>query len=255
MVERQSAWRRLTRGYDLFWILKNHGVVGTARWLQRSVPYYLWLHLTPSGRRERDFDRIHGVQTEGIVQREQMGDVGPNLRFAVQYSPTKPKTFHCLLNSIAISYPEFTFIDIGAGKGRVILMASRYPFHKIVGVEFVPKLCEIARKNFEVCRCQAEMHCMDATQYIFPDDPLVIYMFNPFSIDPMRKLAGNLERSLAANPRPVYVVYWNALHSQVFTESPYFTQVASRRDEFVIFRSKQKLTTCLDGAHVTQDVR
>jgi SAM-dependent methyltransferase len=240
MMQFQSAWQRLTRGQDLSWILKNHGVLGTARWLRRCIPYYLWLHFTPAGWRERDFDQIHGVQTEGIVPRWEMGDVGPNLRFAVQYLPTKPRIFYRLLDSLPIEYSEFTFIDIGAGKGRVLLMASRYPFRRIVGVEFVPKLCDIARKNLEICRCPAEIYCMDATQYVFPEDPLVIYMCNPFSIEPMRKLVLNLEQSLTAKPRPAYLVYWNALHPQAFAESPHFAQVDFRRDEFVIFRLTQK---------------
>lgn len=237
MTPVQSVWQRLTRGQDLLWILKHHGFLGTARWLRRSVPYYLWLYFTSAGWRERNFDQIHGVQTEGLVPRWELGDLGPNLRFAVQYLPTKPKTFYRLLDSLAINYSEFTFIDIGAGKGRVLLMASRYHFDKIVGVEFAPKLCEIARRNLEICHCPAEVLCMDATQYLFPDDPLVIYMCNPFGIEPMRQVAQSLEQSLAAKPRAVYVVYWNALHPQAFAESPHFARVAFRREEFAIFRS------------------
>ena len=237
MTTGQNAWRRLTRDQDLFWILRHHGFLGTVRWLRRSAPYYLWLHFTPAGRRERDFDKIHGVETDGMVPRWEMGDVGPNLRFAVQYLPTRPKAFHRLVGSLPINHSEFTFIDIGAGKGRVLLMASRYNFRKMIGVEFSSKLCEIARKNFKICGCPVEIVCMDATQYAFPDDPLVLYMCNPFSLEPMQKLAQNLEQSLGAKPRPIYVVYWNALHPQPFVESSYFLQVAFKREEFAIFRS------------------
>ena len=236
-----NLWRRLTRGMDPFWILKNYGFIGTVKWLRRGIPYYLWFHLTPSGRRERDFDHIHGVHTEGIMQVREMGDVGPNLRFAVQYSPTKPSKFHHLLNSLPINYSEFTFVDIGAGKGRVLLMASRYRFRRIIGIEFVPELCEIAKSNFESCRSPAEILCMDATQYIFPNDPLVVYMFNPFGTEPMRKLSQNLEQSLAATPRPIYLIYWNPLHPEPFVESSYFARIVFKRDEFAIFRSTATL--------------
>jgi hypothetical protein len=232
---------------DLSWILKSHGILRTARWLRRSVPYYLWFHFTTAGRQERNFDQIHGVETEGIMPRGEMGDVGPNRRFAVQYSPTKPKMFYRLLDSLPINYSDFTFIDIGAGKGRVLLMASRYPFRRIVGVEFVPKLCEIAHKNSEICGSPVEIHCMDATQYVFADDPLVIYMFNPFGMEPMQKIAHNLEESLAARPRPVYLVYWNPSQLRAFAGSPYFAQVVFKRDEFAIFRS----TTVVHDRSVT----
>ena len=237
MIQIQSAWQRLTRGLDPFWILRNYGVLRTARWLRRSVPYYLWFHFTTAGRKERDFDQIHGVDTEAIMPRGEMGDVGPNRCFRVQFAPTKPKMFYRLLDSLHINYSAFTFVDIGAGKGRVLLLASRYPFRRIVGVEFVPEFCEIARKNSEICGCPPEIHCMDATQYVFPDGPLVVYMFNPFGIEPMRKLAHNLEQSVASRPRPVYVVYWNPTHLRAFSGSPYFAQVVFRRDEFAIIKS------------------
>src|SRR5689334_23652607 len=34
----------------------------------------------------------------------------------------------------------FTFVDIGSGKGRVLLMAAEYPFPHIIGVELLPEL-------------------------------------------------------------------------------------------------------------------
>ena len=232
-----STLRRLTKGQDISWIVKNHGFLGTFRWLRRSVPYHLWLHFSRAGHRERDFDKIYGVETEGMVPRWEMGDVGPNLRFAVQYLPTKPKKFYSLLDSLRIKHSEFAFIDIGSGKGRTLLLARRYSFRRLVGVEFVPKLCETARKNLDVCHCPAEILCLDATQYVFPEGPLVIYMCNPFGIEPMQELARNLELSLTTSPRPVYVIYWNALYPQVFAESPCFSQIAFKRDEFAIFKA------------------
>jgi Methyltransferase domain len=235
-----SLWARFTRGQDISWVVRNHGFFGTVRWLRRSVSYHLWLHITPAGRRERDFDVIHGVETEGIVPRWEMGDVGPNLRHAVQYQPTKPRKFLFLLNSLNIQHSEYTFVDIGSGKGRTLLLARQYGFSRLVGVEFVSKLCEIARKNLATANCPSEILCMDATQYTFPNEPLVIYMFNPFGIKPMRELARNLELSLSQFPRDAYVIYWNALYPEVFAESSWFLTIAARRNEFAIFKSVLK---------------
>jgi hypothetical protein len=72
---------------------------------------------------------------------------------------------------------------------------------------------------------------MDATDYVFPNDPLVVYMCNPFGIEPMKELVRHLELSLVANPRPVFVVYWNAFHPQPFAESQHFTCVSFRGGE------------------------
>ena len=39
------------------------------------------------------------------------------------------------------------FLDVGAGKGRAMLVASEYPFLRVEGVELNPKLADIARRN------------------------------------------------------------------------------------------------------------
>lgn len=44
------------------------------------------------------------------------------------YQPTDPALFHEMLDSLKIDFRDFTFIDIGSGKGRTLLMASDYPF-------------------------------------------------------------------------------------------------------------------------------
>jgi hypothetical protein len=103
-------------------------------------------------------------------------------------------------------------------------MASDYPFRRIVGVELLPSLHEIAQQNLrqyhsESQKCFAlESICGDATDFTFPDDPLVIYLFNPFPESGMRQVFTNLEKSLRANPRPVCVLYHNALLEHVLTE-------------------------------------
>lgn len=227
MNNKRKSW---TCGQDVIWIVRHHGLIGTLRRLKRSLPYHLWLHLTLAGRRERDFDRIHGIDTEGIVPRWKFGNVGPNLFHAVQYAPTKPYKFYELIDSLPIDYSQFTFIDIGSGKGRALLLAQKYRFRYIIGVEFSSILCEIARRNLNSI---AEIICTDATQYIFPLEPLVIYMCNPFDAELMKQIVENLKLSLLECPRPIYIVYWNAVHLNAFSS---FEFVSGRDNEFAIFK-------------------
>jgi len=63
------------------------------------------------------------------------------------YQPTEPVLFEEMLASIKIDFRNFTFIDLGSGKGRVLLLASDYPFRQIVGVELLPALNRIAQEN------------------------------------------------------------------------------------------------------------
>jgi len=234
MGTRISNRVKWTRGQDIRWILRHHGILSILRLLARNLPYHLWLHFSPAGRRELCFDEIHGTETEGLLSRWEMGDVGPNKEYAVQYLPTRPKQFHSLIDSLRLDFSMFTFVDIGAGKGRVLLLAQKYGFRKIIGVEFVPLLCETARKNLAICRCQAEVVCMDASKFEIPLGPVVLYMCNPFTGEPMGQLLHNIVESLAADPRPFYIVYRKPLCQELFGAK--FIKVAQRREEFAIFK-------------------
>ena len=46
-----------------------------------------------------------------------------------------------------VDHSEFTFVDYGLGKGRVLMLATEYPFKRIVGVEFSESLDRTARQN------------------------------------------------------------------------------------------------------------
>src|SRR5438045_5385838 len=85
-----------------------------------------------------------------------------------------------------LDFPEFVFLDLGSGKGRTLMMASDYPFQRIIGVELLPALNQVARENIalykgESQKCLAiESICADATTFPLPAAPLVLYLFNPF---------------------------------------------------------------------------
>ncbi|HET9402424.1 MAG TPA: class I SAM-dependent methyltransferase [Candidatus Acidoferrales bacterium] len=231
----KTAWRRATKGQDLIWIIRTHGAIGTMRWLRRSLPYYLWLYLTPAGKRERNFDKRFGVETDGVLPRWEMGDVGPNLQHAVQYLPTKPKKFERLIQSLKIPFSQFTFVDIGSGKGRVLLLADRFKFRRLIGVEFVPQLCEIARRNLEKYQCPAEILCIDATSFQFPSEPTVIYMCNPFDGELMERFVESIESSYRQAPRPIFVVYCNAFQAGAFIRNSAFTPILYKPENVAIF--------------------
>jgi len=124
-----------------------------------------------------------------------------------------------------LDFRDFTFVDLGCGKGRTLLMASDYPFRRIIGVELLPALHRIAQENLRLFKsasqkCFAlEAICGDANAYLFPEGPLVIYLFNPFPESGMRQVAANLAQSLRALPRPVYVLYHNPLLEHTLSEN------------------------------------
>jgi len=66
---------------------------------------------------------------------------------SVRYEATPVSFFHSAVSKLALDYPKTVFIDFGSGKGRTLLLACKYPFHSIIGIEISPALCEIATDN------------------------------------------------------------------------------------------------------------
>ena len=92
-----------------------------------------------------------------------------------------------MMQSLPIDYTQFTFIDLGSGKGRTLLIASDYPFRRIIGVELLGELHRIAQENIRTYqsptrKCFAlEIIRGDAREFTFPAEPSVIYLFNPLT--------------------------------------------------------------------------
>jgi SAM-dependent methyltransferase len=137
----------------------------------------------------------------------------PNWIYADGYWPTPPEVFHEALSSLSCNYEALTFIDFGSGKGRVLLMASEYPFRKIIGVEFARELHAVAQQN--IARYKSETQkcsditsvCADFTQFPIPADPLFVFLYNPSSQEITAGLAKNIARSVQDHPREMWVLY------------------------------------------------
>ena len=166
--------------------------------------------------------------------------------FHSEYQPTEPGAFHEMLDALqrltGVDFRDFTFLDLGSGKGRTLLMASAYPFRRVVGVELLPALHRIAHENLRLYKNDAqkcfalEAICGDANDFPFPDDPLVIYMFNPLPESGMRRVCANLEQSVRSRPRAVFVLYHNPLLEHVLSESAGLRKIAGA-EQYSVFRA------------------
>jgi SAM-dependent methyltransferase len=184
---------------------------------------------TPEKRRRRygdiEYDWEHRVDTTSatVNWRDRLLGV-----FHSPYQPSEPALFREMLTSLNISYEDFAFIDLGSGKGRTLLMASEYPFRKIVGVELLPELDRVAQKNLKNYRSESQKckhldaRCEDAVQFRFPAEPIVLYLFNPLPPASLVQVMRNLERSLEENPRPVFIIYHNPLLDEVVVQGTRF---------------------------------
>jgi SAM-dependent methyltransferase len=135
---------------------------------------------------------------------------------------------------IGSEWSRFTFVDLGSGKGRALLLASRFPFRKIIGVEISAELSAAAKENvrvfaapWQMCR-EIKTVCGDATAFEFPGGPMVIYLYDPFLPPVLKRCLKNLARNLEADPREVYVVYVHPEFQRELERVPGMTKVWDR---------------------------
>jgi hypothetical protein len=203
----------------------------------REAADALWFAMTellPSRRKARfgdlDFDWERSVDTT-------RSNVGFRAQLAASlrgrpYFASEPWLFDEIMQALPVDHSQFTFVDLGAGKGRALLMASDYPFRRIIGVECVPELHRAAQKNIagyssdrQRCRC-IEALCMDARDFEFPPEPLAVYLFNPFSEPTFAAVLEKLRRSFEQAPRAVYIAYRFTEFEGLLAESGWLKKVA-----------------------------
>jgi SAM-dependent methyltransferase len=163
--------------------------------------------------------------------------------FHSPYQPTDPVLFHEIIDSLPIQLENFTFVDLGSGKGRTLLMASNYPFRRIVGVELIEELHCVAEENIAKYRNPAqrcrkiESVCVDAREYEFPPEPLVLYLFNPLPEPALVEVLQRLEKSIAENPSPLWIAYHNPQLERLLSDSSKLAMV-SRTEQYSVYRSR-----------------
>jgi SAM-dependent methyltransferase len=172
----------------------------------------------------RIFDWQHGVRTCGSNDLTSLTVVGNNISHGGIYVPSHPKFLFEVFSSLNIDYPSYTFVDIGSGKGRVLLLASEFPFAEIIGVEFATELHEIAFENIRRYRSKTQK-CknvkslnIDATEFELPLTPLVLYFFNPFRPPVWVPVLQRLQRSIESHPRDVILLYENPCHADLIEQ-------------------------------------
>ena len=187
---------------------------------------------------QRHFDRRFGIETAGCLTLETLSIDSPNKASGVHYEPTPPQVLRHVFSRLSIQYEDYEFVDFGCGKGRVLVLAARYPFKRIIGIEFAPELVEIARRNMagyhdEQRRCKdIDIVLTDAATFEMPTGPAILYLFNPFDASIVRRIAENLARCVEQHPSTKYVIYYNPLNESVFGSLSCLEKVAVERRIF-----------------------
>jgi SAM-dependent methyltransferase len=197
---------------------------------------------------EATFDRRMGVQTSPLVavtdlgvEAGQLDAIGVNAR-GTAYMPTPAWAVPAIISELNLHHPDYTFIDLGSGMGRVVLIAAQYPFRRVVGVELSLELNRIAGENLSrlgnALRAEAvDLIRLDAREYEFPPGNLAVYMFNPFQAQVMQVVLENLRRRFDPQDAELYIIYFNPVQAPLLDASPYLEKIRTTR-LYSVYRSR-----------------
>ena len=185
------------------------------------------------------FDLLHGTDTSGLIEGPDLLTGHPNDAFTTAYYAMAPSRFHWIVEQWIAdpTHPAvagYSFLDLGCGKARAVMMACEYPFRQAIGAELHPALAHIAIRNLALWQrqdrspgpaqllCPAQILCQDATEFVFPQGPCLLYLFHPFAAPILQKIIHRIESVFAARPGLLDIIYFNPEAGALFASHPGF---------------------------------
>ena len=198
-----------------------------------------------------EFDREHGVDTEGEfggwTYLSDLEISSPNWIDGNDYAAIEPLRFQQVLARLDIHFEDYTFVDFGSGKGRALLLASEYPFKRILGLEFSPELHQTAEENLrryrsetQICR-DVQLLNVDFADYALPPEPSVLFFFHPCNTRVLSQVIAGIGRSLLSHPRPLYIAYVAPTpeHERLFASTRFLEKTFDSADfKFCLYRAR-----------------
>jgi SAM-dependent methyltransferase len=186
------------------------------------------------------FDQRHGTDTSGLLpSRTIIEGTQAKLSEVTAYYGIAPSILRGIvdlwLQRMNPQQPieRTVFLDVGAGKGRAMLLASQYPFARIEGIELNPALVAIAQSNLDRWKQDPRsaalapilLHHADATTHPMPAQPTLAFLFHPFERAVLRRFLSHIETSQAAKRTPLDLLYVNAEHDSLLDHHPAFSRL------------------------------
>ncbi|MCA9520716.1 MAG: class I SAM-dependent methyltransferase, partial [Myxococcales bacterium] len=190
---------------------------------------------------ERDgFDARYGTETAGIVEVGYGSLVGKKGEPLFRYQTASTFEITQAIGSLLIRHRDFTFVDIGSGKGKVLIVAQEYGFRRSIGVEISEELHRQAQQNIarlDTAAGAIELVCSDIEDFELPDGPTLFYMYNPLSEPLLTRFLARVEDSLRLRPRTVLFVYLNPVFGEVLDRAAFLRRVDTRTRWWSLYHS------------------
>lgn len=176
------------------------------------------------------FERLLGGQeNQSTSGTRSLGDLtvaSANKLAGSFYDPTPRLVIRWILNALGHDKGNWNFVDIGTGRGRVVLEAAKHPFRRVIGVEFAEELFDAAEENVanvplgELQAGRVAVVHADATEWTPPSGPTVFFLYNPFDARVLKRFLDHVLQEQDLSDRPMIFLYLNPEEEHVFRNEP-----------------------------------
>ncbi len=211
-------------------LLRKRGWLGAVQ----RVAAVLYRRVVPRRVPAHPFDVEHGVATGGHLFAKTIRSGHPNDAQSTAYFGSQPSVVRAGLHRWMAELREtgqhpqdFTFLDIGCGKGRVLMLASEFPFRRALGLELSPGLALDAAENLK--RWAGRPHLCselsvvqaDVLDFPLPPEPTLLYLYHPFEGELFQRWVDLLLAVLPLRAAPLYLLYVNPVFEEMLRVLPH----------------------------------
>jgi SAM-dependent methyltransferase len=198
--------------------------------------------IAPNRHAVHPFDEKYGTDTGGYLSPQEIATGRAHDAFNFGYSAIAPSVFReaCrrwrdTLPVAARRLTAYSFVDLGAGKGRALLLAAEMPFRKVIGVELNAQLARIAEQNVarwsRAARPRSKIRVIqkDAAEFQWPRTPLLAFLYNPFACELVEQLTARLAAAASAGSGIADLLYANPTCADALSRQGAFTLLWTAR--------------------------
>lgn len=213
---------------------RAHGLKSSTALVGKNLiwPICEWL-IRRRIRAHHRFDEKYGLDTQMPISAADLELSAPVGKFARRYEGTPIRLIQQIIRRLKTDLRRFTFLDLGSGKGRVLLIASQYPFRAVMGVELSEALHNIAQTNIKrfvdlgfTKSYPTSLH-MDAGAFDFTSNGhVIVFCNNPFGASVMLRVLDNLQLAVARTQHQAILIYLTPIPQEIVQKLCEFSLIA-----------------------------
>jgi predicted RNA methylase len=194
---------------------------------------------------EHYFDWKYQIDTKTWVSHEDLIAENDLAKYSGHYQPNCALLVKKVLKRLQPPKHQ-TFVDLGSGKGRIMILAAEYGFQKVKGVELSTNLSAITESNVKSYKTKTgnvadiSVFNKDATSFEFEATDSVLFMYNPFNGVIFEKVINNIKLSLERHPRQLTIIYMLPTEKEIIESTLEFSSIQhfTWNEHYTIYTTK-----------------